>query len=54
MSWRFYGSIPNINKGIQEVGKGGGFIMGARTVMDDAKPELVKTWADATRKYGVY
>jgi hypothetical protein len=39
---------------IDVVGKGGGFVMSARTVLDDARPELVKVWADFTRKYGVY
>ena len=44
----------HVKKLIQEVGKDGGFIMGASTVMDDAKPEQVKAWAEATRKYGDY
>jgi hypothetical protein len=39
---------------IDVVGKGGGFIMGSNTVLDDAKPELVKVWVDFTREYGVY
>lgn len=39
---------------IDVVGKDGGFIMGSNTVLDDAKPELVKVWADFTREYGVY
>ena len=37
---------------IDVVGKGG-FIMGSNTVLDDAKPELVKVWVDFTREYGV-
>ncbi|MBN2025966.1 MAG: hypothetical protein JW854_04330 [Actinobacteria bacterium] len=39
---------------IEEVGEGGGFIMGSSTVLDEAKPELVKAWVDATREYGQY
>jgi uroporphyrinogen-III decarboxylase len=39
---------------IDVAGKGGGFIMGARSVLDEARPELVKTWFDYTREYGVY
>jgi len=39
---------------IKEVGKDGGYIMGPSTVMDDAKPELVKVWVEATKKYGDY
>jgi|CZCB01.1.fsa_nt_gi hypothetical protein len=29
-------------------------ILGSSTVLDEAKPELVKVWADFTRKYGTY
>jgi uroporphyrinogen-III decarboxylase len=39
---------------IDVVGKGGGFIMGPNTMMDYAKPELVKVWVDFTREYGIY
>jgi uroporphyrinogen-III decarboxylase len=39
---------------IDVVGKGGGFIMGPRSAMDEANPELVKVWRDFTREYGVY
>ena len=39
---------------IEVVGKDGGYIMTSNTVMDEAKPELVRVWADATREYGVY
>jgi uroporphyrinogen-III decarboxylase len=39
---------------IDVVGKGGGFIMDASTVLDDAKPENVKTMIDFTKEYGVY
>ena len=39
---------------IEGVGREGGFIMSARTVLDDAKPELVKVWAECTREYGRY
>jgi uroporphyrinogen-III decarboxylase len=39
---------------IDVVGKGGGFIMCTRSVLDEAKPENVKTWIDFTKEYGVY
>jgi uroporphyrinogen-III decarboxylase len=39
---------------IDTVGRDGGFVMAARTVLDDANPQLVKVWADFTREYGVY
>jgi uroporphyrinogen-III decarboxylase len=39
---------------IDEVGEGGGFIMGTNTVMDYADPKLVKVWVDFTKEYGVY
>ena len=39
---------------IDVVGKEGGFIMGPRCIMDEAKPELVKVWFDFTKEYGVY
>ncbi len=39
---------------IDVVGKGGGFIMGPRSAMDEANPELVKVWFDFTKEYGVY
>jgi uroporphyrinogen-III decarboxylase len=35
-------------------GKGGGYIMTANTVLDEAEPELVKAWMDTTKEYGVY
>ncbi|MDP6180182.1 MAG: uroporphyrinogen decarboxylase family protein, partial [Desulfatiglandales bacterium] len=39
---------------IEVVGKGGGFIMSSRGVLDDANLEPVKIWGDYTREYGVY
>jgi hypothetical protein len=39
---------------IDIVGKGGGFIMDASTVIEDAKPENVKAMFDFTKEYGVY
>jgi uroporphyrinogen-III decarboxylase len=39
---------------IDTVGKGGGFIMSSRSVLDEADPELVKVWEDCTKEYGVY
>jgi len=35
-------------------GKGGGFIMGPKTAMDEANPELVKVWFNFTKEYGLY
>ena len=39
---------------IDVVGKNGGFIMGPKAAMDEAKPELVKAWFDFTKEYGKY
>jgi len=39
---------------IDIVGKNGGFIMDASTVLDDAKPENVKAMTDFTKDYGRY
>jgi hypothetical protein len=39
---------------IDTVGKDGGFIMGPKSIMDEADPELVKVWLDFTREYGHY
>ena len=39
---------------IDVVGEGGGFIMGANTSLDDARPDLVKVWVDFTKEYGKY
>jgi uroporphyrinogen-III decarboxylase len=39
---------------IDVVGKNGGFIMDSATVIEDAKPENVKTMLDFTKAYGVY
>ncbi len=39
---------------IDTAGKGGGFIMGNGTVIDNAKPENVKAMVDFTKEYGVY
>lgn len=39
---------------IEVVGKGGGYIMTSSTSFNDAKPELVRAWLDATREYGHY
>jgi hypothetical protein len=41
-------------KVIDEVGKDGGFIMGSNTILDEAKPELLRAWVDATMEYGQY
>ena len=40
---------------IENVGKGGGFILdGATGIPDEARPENVKAMAEAVREYGVY
>ena len=39
---------------IEAAGRGGGFIMCCKGVLDEADPELVKVWAEATREYGDY
>jgi uroporphyrinogen-III decarboxylase len=39
---------------IDAAAKGGGFMMSCRGVLDEARPELVKVWAEATREYGRY
>jgi hypothetical protein len=41
-------------KVIDVAGKDGGFIMTSATVLDDARPELVKAWVEATQEYGGY
>ena len=39
---------------IDDIGKGGGFILASRSAVDEAKPENVKTMIDFTKEYGVY
>ena len=39
---------------IDTVGKGGGYILGNGTVIDNAKPENVKAMVDFTKEYGGY
>jgi hypothetical protein len=39
---------------IKEVGARGGYIMTSSTALDDARPELVKAWLDATLEFGKY
>lgn len=39
---------------IDVVGKGGGFVMGPRSIMDEANPELVRVWVEFTKEYGRY
>lgn len=39
---------------IDVVGKDGGFVMGPKSAMDEANPELVKVWFEFTKEYGVY
>ena len=48
--------VQNFTRKLCEVvGKGGGYIMGTCVgELSGSKPELVKTWVEATKKYGVY
>lgn len=39
---------------IDVVGEGGGFIMDAGAVIDEAKPENMKAMTDFTKEYGIY
>lgn len=39
---------------IDVLGKDGGYIMGPKSAMDEADPNLVKVWFDFTKEYGVY
>ena len=39
---------------IDVVGKGGGFIMGRRSALDECDPERVKLWVKFTKEYGIY
>jgi hypothetical protein len=62
------GNVPNImlvggtpddvraycRKLIDVAGKGGGFIMDAAVMLDEARPENLKAMFDFTREYGVY
>jgi uroporphyrinogen-III decarboxylase len=53
-----HGSVDGIieysKRLIDVVGKGGGFIMSSRSVLDTANKALVKSWGDFTKEYGVY
>ena len=39
---------------IDVVGRGGGFIMDAGVIIDEAKPENIKAMVDFTNEYGIY
>jgi hypothetical protein len=39
---------------IDYCGRDGGFVMSARTPVDDARPENLKAFVDVTIEYGVY
>jgi uroporphyrinogen-III decarboxylase len=41
-------------KVIETIGQDGGFIMSSSTVLDEADPELVRVWVEATKEYGAY
>jgi hypothetical protein len=39
---------------IEAIGQDGGFIMSSNTVLDEADPELVRVWVEATKEFGQY
>jgi hypothetical protein len=39
---------------IDTIGRDGGFIMSTSTVLDEADPDLVRVWVEATREFGAY
>lgn len=39
---------------IETIGRDGGFIMSNNTVLDEADPELVRAWVEATQEFGEY
>jgi hypothetical protein len=39
---------------IETIGQDGCFMMACSAVLDEADPELVRVWVEATREYGVY
>jgi hypothetical protein len=39
---------------IDTAGKGGGYIMGPASALDEVKPENLKTLIDFTKEYGKY
>jgi uroporphyrinogen-III decarboxylase len=41
-------------KMIETIGQDGGFIMSSSTVLDEADPELVRVWVEATKEFGQY
>ena len=41
-------------KVIETVGREGGFIMSSNSVLDEADPDLVLAWVEATKEYGGY
>ena len=43
-----------VRKLIDTVGKGGGYILGNGTVIEQAKPENLHAMIDTTKEYGVY
>ncbi len=43
-----------VKKLIDTVGKGGGYILGNGTVIDEAKPENIHAMIDTTKEYGIY
>ena len=46
--------IVMVFEGRDTAGKGGGFIMDAAVMLDEAKPENLKAMIDFTKEYGVY
>jgi hypothetical protein len=41
-------------KVIDTIGRDGGLVMSTSSVLDEADPDLVRVWVEATREYGVY
>ena len=52
------GSVDQVRehtkKLIDVCGDGGGYIMSAAALIDQARPENVEVWMDTTREYGRY
>lgn len=52
------GSVEQVTdhtkKLVDECGDGGGYIMSASALIDEAKPENIEAWMETTREYGKY
>jgi len=45
--------VEHTKKTIDSIGRKGGFIMNSNTVLDEAKPHLLRVWVKTTKEYGV-